>query len=101
MTMLVSWIFPVVVVAYLLLLTRFVATMRNRHAEYWASIGNPDLWAPSSQGLVLKKVFFPSELPPEISQRYKLWLNLIRGLAFLGIALFIAILLMIWLGMFK
>lgn len=96
----VSWGFPLVVVAYLVVLVSFVSMMRRDYHEYWKSIGSPGLWEPNGQAAILKRVFLPRQLPAQIATRHGLWLKSIRILAALGVALFLTVLLMIWLGMF-
>lgn len=100
-TLIISWAFPIVVVVYLVMLTRFVGTMKSAHQDYWRSIGDPGLWDPNGQALILGKVFLPNRLPEQVVSRHKGSLIAIRGLALLGILLFAAILLMIWLGVYE
>ncbi len=97
---LISWAFPLVVVAYMVLLVSFMTVIRREHRDYWKSIGSPGLWEPNGQVEILKRVFLPSRLPAQIAGRHRLLLNSIRMLAVLGLVLFFSILLMIWLGMF-
>lgn len=98
---LISWLFPIVVILYLVSLMKFVSEVKKSNAEYWRSIGSPDLWGVSGQATILKKVFLPNQFPEEIAGRYKVRLYAIRILAFVGLGAFSVILLMIWLGMFE
>lgn len=99
--MLLSWALPIAVVAYLVALVSFVSMMRREHGEYWHSIGNPGLWEPNGQTAILKTVFLRQKLPAQIITQHGLWLNLVRIFGGLSAALFVTVLIMIWMGRFN
>lgn len=100
-SLLISWAFPVVVVAYLIMLARFVSSIRNEFRDYWQSIGNPNLWDPNGQLAILRRIFWPKLFPREIVDRYSLKINVVRILGVAGLVFFVVILLLIWQGGFE
>lgn len=98
---LISWMFPVIVILYLVSIMKLISDVRRNNEEYWKSIGNPDLWGVNGQAIILKKIFLAGHFPEKIAERYKARLRGVRVLAFLGLVNFLIILSMIWLGMFE
>lgn len=82
---LISWAFPVLTIAYLMVLTRLTSSLRNDFGELWQSMGNPGIWNARGQqkilGIVLQPDCFPSHL------RAHHW-RLIRWVRILGISAF-------------
>lgn len=99
--LLISWAFPIVVVAYLIMLIVLVSSIRREFRAYWNSIGNPGLWEPNGQAEILERIFWPKLLPTEIAERYRLKIHVVRTLGVAGLVLFAMILLLIWQGGFE
>lgn len=98
---LISWAFPLAVVAYLISLVGFISRIRREENDFWQSIGNPGLWEPNGQMAILKRVFLPGQMPERIALQYKGRIKAIRVFALLSLVLFVSVLLMIFMGVFE
>jgi hypothetical protein len=98
--LLVSWLFPIVIVAYLVMLKRLIAKLKSVEPEYWTQIASPSLLNPNGQAAVAKKIIFGVGLPDSIASAYKKEFAAVRILLSLGVILFIAIIAMMYGGAF-
>lgn len=98
---LVSWGFPLIVACYLYFLYKFISAIKVEQKEYWESIGNPSSSDPNGQAKVLKLIFLPKALPASIFVAYEKKILAIRGLAYVGVIFFAAIIVLGLLGQYK
>jgi len=98
--LIISWLFPISIGAYLLMLTRVIAKIKREQTEYWVQIGSPSLSDPNGQAAVFQKISFGVGLPDSVASTYKKELMAVRILLSLGVILFIAIIVMIYGGAF-
>jgi len=96
----ISWLFPISVGAYLLVLTKVIAKIKREQTEYWSEIGAPSATDPNGQLVVFRRIIFGIGLPELIGLTYKRELMAVRILLSLGVILFITIIAMIYGGAF-
>lgn len=98
---LVSWLLPISILVYLVMLIRLVIKLKRDQVEYWKLIGSPSISDPNGQVVILWKVIYGSELPDSVASVYKRELATVRVLFILNTVLFIAVTAMILGGVFE
>jgi hypothetical protein len=96
-----SWLFVISTIVYLLCLFSFTSSLKSKYAAYWREIGSPSNSDPNGQMKILSLVFRSKGLPDEIRPIYQRKILVIRLFAFIGLASFAGICLMISLGWFN
>lgn len=98
--LLISWLFPITIVVYLLMVRRVVAKLKNDQAEYWEKITSPSLTDPSGQAAIFWKVICGIGVPKSVSSAFKKELMMVRVLLIFGSILFVVIITMMFGGAF-
>ena len=101
MKIVLFWVFPVLIVWYLLALNRLVSALRADFGEAWRAMGNPNIWEARGQKIVFRLVVFPKSMPFKLLDHHLRKICIIRVLGIAGLSCFLVILLMILTGSFK
>lgn len=96
--LLISWMFPVAVIAYLIFTVRLFHKIKNNHKEYWEYLGSPSLSDPNGQIPFLWKVVCGKDLSESVAASCKTELMAVRILFCLCAILFVIITVMIFSG---
>lgn len=98
---LIATLLPLALVGYLYFLFSFINRLKKFEAMYWRSIGSPSSFNSSEQLRVTKIIFFPNGLPAEIREKHKTYLYLVRFFAYLFIATFILMIVLVETGFYN
>ena len=101
MVLLISWLFPIVVVRYLIMVNRLITKLKYEHLKDWEQLGSPNLSNPNGQFIVFWKIIYGAGLPESITHSCRKQLRAVRILLFLGLILFVVIVAMMYGGTFN
>lgn len=94
------FIFVATGVAYLVTLLRFTGALKEFEIKYWSDIGSPSNSDANGQVKVLGLIFVPNRLPPDIFEKYKSRIYVIRTCAVVSAISFGVLVTLLKLGVF-
>jgi len=96
--MALGWLMLVTVVIYLFMLFKLASTLNRDRNQYWVQLGQPSLFNPNGQVTIFWKIICGVGMPNQIMSTYNIQLVSVRISLAVGVASFLALLILAFSG---
>lgn len=99
-TVIISWVLPIVVIMYLVAIISLVKKLKREQRLFWAEMGEPSMSDPSGQLSIISTLIFGKGCPENIASLYRTHILIVRALAILSLICFVLVWFLISAGAF-